>query len=205
MQRSRSRSTSAARPTFPDATPRSARRSFAVPLIASLALSVGFAACTDDPGPAATVTVEPTAARTSLVPGSTTTTIPSTSSPTPLPPGVYLAQSVEGITVPRGVEIRIELRDDATISASAGCNIASGAFSVSGRRLIVSGLFMTEIGCDPVLMELDAALWALLSNGPRVSVEGGTLTLSTADAQLVFQRDEMPEATTTTTTTLPEG
>jgi heat shock protein HslJ len=69
------------------------------------------------------------------------------------------------------------------VSANAGCNTMSGAARVEAGVLTVDGpLASTMMGCDKALMDQDAWLSELLSSGPKVVVDGATLTLTTGDA-----------------------
>ena len=55
--------------------------------------------------------------------------------------------------------------------------------------LSVPTLAMTEMACDPALMEQDTWISALISSDPTFTVDGDTLTITGSDAQVVTLLD----------------
>lgn len=76
-------------------------------------------------------------------------------------------------------DTRVSLRftDDDRLQAEAGCNKLSGHVAVSGDRIEVERLAMTQIGCDPQRHQQDKWLSEVLT---------GTLSWRLADAELVI-------------------
>lgn len=94
----------------------------------------------------------------------------------------FLSESVTRDGVPHplvaGTRIRLAFGDAGTFTASAGCNTMSGSVDVEDARIVVGGLAMTEMGCDPERHEQDAWLAAFLGAGPAYELEGDRLRLS---------------------------
>lgn len=98
-----------------------------------------------------------------------------------------------------------------TVSAQAGCNSMGGAARIDGDRLILpEGLMMTEMACDPPLMDQEAWVAELLGAEPRLTLSGpsagaasgaasgATLTLTSEDVTLTL--DEVLPASLVGTT-----
>lgn len=79
-----------------------------------------------------------------------------------------------------GSRIRLVI-DERSVGADAGCNSLGGEYEMDGDRLVVNGLAMTEMGCDPALMEQDDWLVDLLTAGPVLALDGDRLTLTSGD------------------------
>jgi heat shock protein HslJ len=67
-----------------------------------------------------------------------------------------------------------------------------GPYAIDGERLVVGPLAMTEMACQPALMEQDAWLAALL-DGAVVSLAGDTLTLAKDGTRLALLDREVAE------------
>ncbi len=64
-------------------------------------------------------------------------------------------------------------------SGSTGCNTYEASLTVTaGGGLSLGGLTVTEIGCEPPVMEVEAGLLAVLTRADRFSWEGDRLTLA---------------------------
>lgn len=160
-----------------------------------------LAGCGDD-------TVDPGA------PSSPTTpvTTPTTPAPASLDGRTFLSTGSAGFELVDGTVVRIEFRDDGTLSASAGCNLLGGAYRIDGDTLrIDGGLSMTEMGCEQALMDQDTRLADLLMAGPIVALDGDTLVLTAGDASITFldrvvADPDLPlEGTVWTLTTVIDG
>jgi heat shock protein HslJ len=81
-------------------------------------------------------------------------------------------------------DVSIEFRDG-TVSASAGCNLVSGAYRIEGGSLVVGDLAMTEMAC-PGRDDRDTWLVGLLSSRPAVALDDDQLTLSTDSESVVL-------------------
>lgn len=131
----------------------------------SASLLLVLAACGDD-------TVEP----------ATTAPAPATSEPSNSEPGdsldqrTFIATAATGFTIVEGSTISLTFADG-LISANAGCNSMSGGYTVADGVLDVETMAMTEMACEPALMDQDAALAEFLGSKPAIVVTGDTLTL----------------------------
>jgi len=67
--------------------------------------------------------------------------------------------------------------DERTIGAYAGCNHMGGRVDLGGRRLMVTELAQTLIGCEEPRQEQDAWLARFLTSAPTWSLDGARLTL----------------------------
>ena len=91
-----------------------------------------------------------------------------------------------------GTTLEIDLGDNGTISAWAGCNYIGGDYSVSNGRLVVGDLSRTLIGCYDNYDAQDTRVRDLLQSGPGISQSDSTLVISTADLTISLAR--MPDA-----------
>lgn len=141
-----------------------------------------LAGCGDD-------TVDPGTSPTTpaTTPEPTPVTTPDPTSPTSVDGRTFLSTGSAGFELVDGTVVRIEFRDDGTLSASAGCNLLGGEYRIDGDALrLDGGLSMTEMGCEQALMDQDTRLADLLLAGPTVVVDGDTLVLSAAGASITF-------------------
>lgn len=88
-----------------------------------------------------------------------------------------------------GSVVRLDFRDG-SLGASAGCNSMGGDLSADGDRLVVGVLSMTEMACDPPLMEQDEWLAQFLSSRPTAQLDGATLTLTSDGTRLVLTEEQ---------------
>jgi heat shock protein HslJ len=75
-----------------------------------------------------------------------------------------------------GTRIRIGF-EDGRMSASAGCNTMGGSYRIDGGLLVLDGLAMTEMGCDPDRHAQDDWLATFLGARPAVRLAGNELAL----------------------------
>lgn len=75
--------------------------------------------------------------------------------------------------------------DDGSLSINAGCNTMFGAYTIDGDALIAPVLAMTQMACDPALMEQDTWISALISNDPAFTLDGDTFTITGSDGQVI--------------------
>jgi heat shock protein HslJ len=88
----------------------------------------------------------------------------------------FLSTAIAGRALVPGSQVRLSF-EDGRVAAQAGCNSMSGSYAVDGGRLAVGALAMTEMGCDPALMDQDAWLGEFL-DGATIALAGDTLTLA---------------------------
>src|SRR5215210_7567338 len=67
---------------------------------------------------------------------------------------------------------------DGTLTASGGCNVISGNYSVEDGELVFSGASMTEMGCEQNRMAQDDWLIGILGSRPLLALDGDDLVLS---------------------------
>ncbi|MEN9506509.1 MAG: hypothetical protein RI958_2435 [Actinomycetota bacterium] len=137
------------------------RFALAIPVLSASLLLVATG-CGDD-------TVEPSA---SVAPASTNAPAPGA----PLEPRSFIATASTGFTIVEGSRVMLTF-EDGRLSVNAGCNSMSGMYVVVQEALSVEPMAMTEMACEPALMEQDALLAEFLTSGPAISITGDTLTL----------------------------
>jgi heat shock protein HslJ len=97
----------------------------------------------------------------------------------------FLLESARGYTPVAGTTMRLSFRES-ELSFSAGCNGHFGSYSLCGRKLCVSQLGSTEMGCDPALNAQDTWLSSFFLATPGLTQAGAALTLEGTDATLEF-------------------
>jgi heat shock protein HslJ len=110
-------------------------------------------------------------------------------SPVSLNGHTYLSTRIQGAVLVPGTQVRLAFADG-NLSASAGCNIMGGAYSVDGDRLTTTQLSMTEMGCDEQRSRQDEWLASFLG-GVTMSLEGDTLILSDGTIKLTLLDEEV--------------
>ena len=107
------------------------------------------------------------------------------------PDGEWLAVSgvSDGVDVPLidGFAVTIGIDSD-LIEGTAACNRYSGTVAIGDDGSFAAGdLSWTEIGCEPAVMEVEAAYLRSLSRFTTYAVADGVLTLSSASDEWVFE------------------
>lgn len=99
----------------------------------------------------------------------------------------YLTESGR-TSVLSDVDTMLELAEDGTLWANAGCNTISVTYEADAGVFASSGLGMTEMYCEKPdgLMEQEAGIVEALAAARGYSVEGHTLTLWDADDVIVL-------------------
>ena len=98
----------------------------------------------------------------------------------------FLSTATAGFTLVEGTRVTLAFADG-QVTASAGCNIMSGNYTITDGRLVLDGLSMTEMGCDQALMDQDTTIAELIASQPllRLSESGldvaGSITISFLD------------------------
>ena len=92
-------------------------------------------------------------------------------------------------------DTRVSLRftDDERLLAEAGCNKLSGAVSVSGDRIEVEQLAMTQIGCDPQRHQQDKWLAEVLTGSLAWRLTDTELVITAGDTELTLLDRETAE------------
>lgn len=65
-----------------------------------------------------------------------------------------------------------------SVTANAGCNHLGGGYRLEGETLVVDGVSMTEMACEPELMAQDELVVELFQSSPTVTLDGDRLVLA---------------------------
>lgn len=79
-----------------------------------------------------------------------------------------------------GVDTSIEFKSDGTLAGNVGCNGFGGEYKVNGGTVEFGPIMMTEMFCE-VIAEQESAVVAVLSGNAAFSVNGDTLTITSAN------------------------
>ena len=80
------------------------------------------------------------------------------------------------------------------ISASSGCNMGTGSYSLEGNALATGPLAATRMACPPALAAWEDAFFEFLAARPAASLEGDELVLVSAGGSLRFRPVPVPSA-----------
>lgn len=103
----------------------------------------------------------------------------------------FVSTAAQGRALVAGTTVRIEF-GDGQLGASAGCNSMGGQYRIDGDRLITGALAMTEMACEPPLMEQDGWVAELLG-GATLALDGDTLTLANETVRLTLLDREVAD------------
>jgi len=120
---------------------------------------------------------------------SPSTTVPGSSSPpptqgsAPAPPAIlgrtFLSTSVTGFALPKSTRITLTFESNGQLSANAGCNTMTGRYHITGNRLVVDPLAITQMGCLPAHRQAaDSWLAGVLGAQPDLTMSGSNMRLS---------------------------
>lgn len=84
-----------------------------------------------------------------------------------------------------GTAVVLRFADDGRLNATAGCNTMSGAVALTGGKLAVEELAITDKGCEPALHRQDEWLTDLLLAKPSWRLDAN-LVLASPDAEIVL-------------------
>lgn len=102
-----------------------------------------------------------------------------------------LRGTVEGDAFPivDGHRITMNFSDDGTVGGVAACNSYGGTYVADDEDLIIGrDLASTAMGCEPRVMDSEAAFLAVLRLPLTYTVNGDELTIVHSDGELVFGR-----------------
>jgi heat shock protein HslJ len=140
----------------------------AVPLVA---LSV-FGACGSDT----------TFSDTSTQPADSEASVPA--SDLDLDGRTFVSTEVDGHDLVVDSQIRLSFQEG-SVSINAGCNTLVGGYTIEGETLQVPVLAMTQMACDPALMDQDTWLSETFSGSPTLALEGDDMTVTAADGSTI--------------------
>lgn len=75
---------------------------------------------------------------------------------------------------------------DGEISGRAACNLYSGTVELDGERILIGAMSVTEMGCDPPVMEAETAYLAALAEVTTWERAADRATLRGDGVELVF-------------------
>lgn len=108
-----------------------------------------------------------------------------------------LRGTVEGDAFPvvDGHRITMNFSDDGTVGGVAACNSYGGTYVADDEDLIIGReLASTAMGCEPRVMDSEAAFLAVLRESLTYSVSGDELTIIHSGGELVFSRVQPVQA-----------
>lgn len=90
------------------------------------------------------------------------------------------------VSVLTGTTLDLTFNDDGTLNGNAGCNVVRGSFTTEDGEVSFGPLVTTRRGCvEPEgIMEQEAAYVAALESASTFVIDGGKLTMRTADDQI---------------------
>jgi len=100
----------------------------------------------------------------------------------------FVSTEVEGGNLVSGTEVTLDF-DEGGLSVDAGCNQQFGQYEIDGDVLEIAVMASTMMGCSAALAAQDAAIVDLLTSGPTIALDGGTLTITGDDAALTAEED----------------
>lgn len=101
--------------------------------------------------------------------------------------GSWRAEAIGGEGVVDEFETVLEIREDGTYGGMGGCNIFTGAFTLSGKAITFGPTAAARKMCEPAVMEQEQKFFDALRNGLDWSVDGTRLTLAGADGTPVMR------------------
>ena len=101
----------------------------------------------------------------------------------------FIATEITGYSLVEGSELTMSFDGD-QLSANAGCNTIAGGYTLDGGEFAGGPFAMTDMACEPALMDQDQWLVDLLSTGPGMTLVGPTLTIEGLDGAVVTMTAE---------------
>jgi heat shock protein HslJ len=158
---------------------------------AALALLASVTACagsaTTPAAPASSSSVPSSGAASST--GSSSSSADAPDSPTDALVGsTFVASEITGSrSIAPNSTISLTVVDDEQLSASAGCNTMTGAYTITGNVLSVPMLASTRMACvDTAVAEQETWFAAFLAASPTFTLTDGILTLTDGTDTVVF-------------------
>lgn len=87
-------------------------------------------------------------------------------------------------------KISLQFKDDGSLSANAGCNSIGGKASISGDKLKVGDLNMTNMACDTPRQQQEEWLLSILNSEPTWKAEADKLTITSGGSVIQLQDRE---------------
>ena len=96
----------------------------------------------------------------------------------------FVSTAVAGHELVADSEIRLTFQNG-SVSINGGCNTLVGGYTIEGDTLQVPVMAMTQMACDPALMDQDAWLSETFSGAPTLAADGDNLTVTAADGSTI--------------------
>lgn len=103
-----------------------------------------------------------------------------------------------GIDIPTGVALSAAF-DGGKVSGSGGCNRYTGAYTVDGGTLAITGVASTQMACQPPLDAVERSYLAALDAVTGWAIDGDQLVLSADDKETLRYGAASPQGSWTVT------
>jgi heat shock protein HslJ len=98
-----------------------------------------------------------------------------------------VADGVESVPGEYPLEVTLGITGTGALMATDGCNWVSGRVEVEADRLVAGQLMTTRRGCFGPVVQVAPLIERVLHSSPTWVIHDGTLTLTSADATLVYE------------------
>ncbi|MFC0450664.1 META domain-containing protein [Rhodococcus jostii] len=103
----------------------------------------------------------------------------------------FVSTSVEGDPIPGGGPLVLGFTDPGRLSVAAGCNQGSADVDLADGKLVAGPLAMTLMACPGEAAGADAWAAGLLDAQPNWTLDGDTLTLTTASGSVTLSDEKV--------------
>ena len=83
------------------------------------------------------------------------------------------------------VDTTVTFGPDGKISGSVGCNSFGGDYKVKGDKIVFGQIVSTLMGCPDPIGQQESAVFSVFAGEATFSVDGSTLTITSADGNSV--------------------
>lgn len=91
------------------------------------------------------------------------------------------------------VSTSIKFGQDGKLSGSAGCNLFSGVFKISGNQIVFGEMVSTLMACEGPIMQQEIAVLNILTGNCSYTLEQGLLTIRTSkNSMLILAPQDKP-------------
>ena len=98
----------------------------------------------------------------------------------------FESTTVEGHEMVAGTNVTMSFDQDG-MAVNAGCNTLRGAITIEDGVLAVGPMAQTMMACTDDLMAQDTFLGEFFAAGPTITLDDGTLVLTTPDASITAE------------------
>jgi heat shock protein HslJ len=102
---------------------------------------------------------------------------------------VLVSATVDGTDIPlvEGAEVTLTIEGD-EVTGRAACNSYFGVIETDDGGVVIGQVGMTEMACEPPLMEVESAYLSAIGRVDSAEIEGETLVMTGAEVELRFER-----------------